>query len=211
MKINDLTLPRGLLHEQTVCWPDQGITVMLGQNGVGKSTLLAELARRLPEAAYLPQKNDIYDDISVQAVLALGQQHATQPTRLDVVAAFDLAPLLKTAMRTLSGGQQQRVWLAFVLVQQAPILLLDEPLAALDLRYQKRLTQLLVTTQTSVIMIVHDLNYAQRVADWVWIMHEQTVIAGTPTEMLNDALLSAVFQTTIQHQVTVDGQRYFDS
>lgn len=211
MKINDLILPRDLLHEQTVCWPDQGITVMLGQNGVGKSTLLAELARRLPEAAYLPQKNDIYDDISVQAVLALGQQRATQPTRLDVVAAFDLAPLLKTAMRTLSGGQQQRVWLAFMLVQQAPILLLDEPLAALDLRYQKRLTQLLVTTQTSVIMIVHDLNYAQRVADWVWMMHEQTVIAGTPTEMLNDTLLSAVFQTTIQHQVTVDGQRYFDS
>ncbi|MEN2370351.1 ATP-binding cassette domain-containing protein [Leuconostoc lactis] len=136
MKINDLTLPRDLLHEQTVCWPDQGITVMLGQNGVGKSTLLAELARRLPEAAYLPQKNDIYDDISVQAVLALGQQRATQPTCLDVVAAFDLASLLKTAMRTLSGGQQQRVWLAFMLVQQAPILLLDEPLAALDLRYQ---------------------------------------------------------------------------
>ncbi len=211
MKINELTLPRDLLHKQTVCWPDQGITVMLGQNGVGKSTLLAELARRLPEAAYLPQKNDIYDDISVQAVLALGQKRATQPTRLDVVAAFDLAPLLKTAMRTLSGGQQQRVWLAFVLVQQAPILLLDEPLAALDLRYQKRLTQLLVTTQTSVIMIVHDLNYAQRVADWVWLMHEQTVIAGMPTEMLNDTLLSAVFQTTIQHQVTVDGQRYFDS
>ncbi len=106
------------------------------KNGVGKSTLLAELARRLPEAAYLPQKNDIYDDISVQAVLALGQQRATQPTCLDVVAAFDLASLLKTAMRTLSGGQQQRVWLAFMLVQQAPILLLDEPLAALDLRYQ---------------------------------------------------------------------------
>lgn len=68
-----------------------------------------------------------------------------------------------------------------------------------------------MTAQTSVIMIVHDLNYAQRVADWVWVMHEQTVIAGTPTEMLNDTLLSAVFHTTIQHQVTVDGQRYFDS
>ncbi|PAV32374.1 hypothetical protein CI791_03595 [Leuconostoc lactis] len=211
MKINDLILPRDLLHEQTVCWPDQGITVMLGQNGVGKSTLLAELARRLPEAAYLPQKNDIYDDISVQAVLALGQQRATQPSSLDVVAAFDLAPLLKMAMRKLSGGQQQRVWLAFMLVQQAPILLLDEPLSALDLRYQKRLTQLLVTAQTSVIMIVHDLNYAQRVADWIWVMHEQTILAGTPKEMLTDTLLSAVFQTTIQQQVTVAGHRYFDT
>ncbi|ANY10963.1 ABC transporter ATP-binding protein [Leuconostoc lactis] len=211
MKINDLTLPRDLLHEQTVCWPDQGITVMLGQNGVGKSTLLAELARRLPEAAYLPQKNDIYDDISVQAVLALGQQRATQPPSLDVIAAFDLAPLLKMAMRKLSGGQQQRVWLAFMLVQQAPILLLDEPLSALDLRYQKRLTQILVTAQTSVIMIVHDLNYAQRVADWIWVMHEQTILAGMPKEMLTDTLLSAVFQTTIQHQVTVAGHRYFDT
>ena len=128
-----------------------------------------------------------------------------------MVAAFDLAPLLKMAMRTLSGGQQQRVWLAFMLVQQAPILLLDEPLAALDLRYQKRLTQLLMTAQTSVIMIVHDLNYAQRVADWIRVMHEQTILAGTPKEMLTDTLLSAVFQTTIQHQVTVAGHRYFDT
>ena len=211
MKINPITLPRDLLHAQSLSWPDQGITVILGQNGVGKSTLLAELAYQLPAAAYLPQKNDIFDDISVQAVLDLGRQRATQPTQIDVITAFGLAPLLHLPMQTLSGGQQQRVWLAFVLVQQAPILLLDEPLAALDLRYQRQLTQLLMTIPASVIMVVHDLNYAQQVADWVWVMHEQAVITGTPADILQDTLLSAVFQTPIYQQDTITGQRYFES
>lgn len=211
MQIKGLNLPSKLIQQTTVTIPDQQITVVIGQNGVGKSTLLNALARRVPEAAYLPQKNQVYDEISVQALLALGQQRAQLASTEEAIwSALDITPLLHCSMTQLSGGQQQRVWLAFVLLQQAPLVLLDEPLTALDLRYQKRLAELLVALNVSAVMVVHDLNYAQKIADWVWLLHNHNLVAGTPEVILQADLLSDAYQTLVQQRITQDGISYFE-
>lgn len=210
MQINALAMPRVFNQPLTFNLPEKKLTVVIGQNGAGKSTLLNALARRLPEAAYLPQKNQIYDDIRVKELLALGQQRAKNAPTVDIFAALAIEPLLSQRMATLSGGQQQRVWLAFVLCQQTPVVLLDEPLTGLDLRYQSRLAGLLRSLNVSVVMVVHDLNYAQREADWIWVVHDQQLMAGTPGDMLQESFLSEVFNTPIRQHITTEGMRYFD-
>lgn len=208
MLIEEITLPRGLLTHARVSLPEQQLTVLLGANGSGKSTLLKYLAQKIPQAAYLPQHNQVYDEITVTDLLALGAQRAQIPLAIDLIMALDLQELLTSNLQGLSGGQQQRVWLAFVLIQNAPVVLLDEPLNALDLRYQKRLFELLSQLKTKVLIVVHDLNYARQLADWVWMLHEKTLIEGTPTKLLTADKLSEIFATKITELHAIDGTSF---
>lgn len=209
MLIKEITLPRNLLQVSQATLPDQQITVLLGPNGSGKSTLLAYLATHLPECAYLPQQNQSYDALSVDDLLALGQQRATSPLTIDIVAELELAPLLAKQVNQLSGGQQQRVWIAFILLQNAPVILLDEPLNGLDLRYQQRLLQLLPQLKTTILMVVHDLNYAYRIADWIWLVSAATLNEGQPSNIMTTTDLTATFATPVSLHHTVDGAVVF--
>lgn len=197
MEFKQVTLPRDLLTAETLYLPGGQITVLLGENGSGKSTLLAELAQRVPASAYLPQKNVMYDTMLVADLLALGQSRAAAGLAVDVIAALALEPLLARDVQSLSGGQQQRVWLAFVLLQNAPLVLLDEPLAALDLRYQKQVLALLPKLETTILVVLHDLNQAAQVADFVWLLREQQILAGPVNELLTADELSQTFSVTV--------------
>lgn len=208
MLIEDITLPRGLLTRATANLPDQQLTVLLGANGSGKSTLLNRLAQKLPQAAYLPQHNQVYDEISVSDLLDLGAQRTNTPLSIDVITALDLNELLSSNLEVLSGGQQQRVWLAFVLLQNAPVILLDEPLNALDLRYQKSLFKLLPQLKVNILLVVHDLNYARQLADWVWVLHEHKLLEGTPSTLLTVDKLSTIFATPVTEVQATDGTTF---
>lgn len=197
MEFKQVTLPRDLLTAETLHLPDGQITVLLGENGSGKSTLLAELAQRVPASSYLPQKNVMYDAMLVADLLALGQSRAAAGLAIDVIDALALEPLLARDVQSLSGGQQQRVWLAFVLLQNAPLVLLDEPLAALDLRYQKQVLALLPKLETTILVVLHDLNQAAQVADFVWLLREQQVFWGPVNELLTVDELSQTFSVTV--------------
>ncbi|HEY4400169.1 MAG TPA: ABC transporter ATP-binding protein [Lactobacillaceae bacterium] len=197
MEFKQVTLPRDLLTAEMLNLPDGQITVLLGENGSGKSTLLAELAQRVSASSYLPQKNVMYDAMLVADLLALGQSRATAGLAVDVIAALALEPLLARDVQSLSGGQQQRVWLAFVLLQNAPLVLLDEPLAALDLRYQKQVLALLPKLKTTILVVLHDLNQAAQVAEFVWLLREQQILAGPTNELLTADELSQTFSVTV--------------
>ena len=197
MEFKQVTLPRDLLTAETLHLPDGQFTVLLGENGSGKSTLLAELAQRVPASSYLPQKNVMYDAMLVADLLALGQRRAAAGLAVDVIAALALEPLLARDVQSLSGGQQQRVWLAFVLLQNAPLVLLDEPLAALDLRYQKQVLALLPKLETTILVVLHDLNQAAQVADFVWLLREQQILAGPVNELLTADELSQTFSVPV--------------
>lgn len=209
MLIKNITLPRDLLTLSEAVLPDKQITVLLGPNGSGKSTLLAQLATQIPDCAYLPQRNQSYDALTVGDLLALGQQRADTPVAVDVVAELELTPLLAKDVSQLSGGQQQRVWLAFVLLQNAPVILLDEPLNALDLRYQKRVLDLLPKLATTILVVVHDLNYAYQIADWVWLFTAGEITTAHPATIMTAPTLTAAFATPVVVDQTVSGEVIF--
>ncbi|HTN41034.1 MAG TPA: ABC transporter ATP-binding protein, partial [Asticcacaulis sp.] len=111
---------------------------------------------------------------------------------------------------SLSGGQRARVLLARVLVSQADVLLLDEPLIALDPAWQRqvliRLKQRAEVGQT-VILSLHDLHLAAQFADTILLMHKgQLVKMATPEKIFVPSLLSDVFNLKGE-LIAGDGQR----
>ena len=102
------------------------------------------------------------------------------------------------AVDELSGGQRQRVWLAMVLAQQTPLLLLDEPTTFLDIAHQLEVLDLCADLHAqhghTVVTVLHDLNHACRYADHLIAMREGAIVAeGNPAEIVDAALVERVF------------------
>ena len=119
-------------------------------------------------------------------------------------SAMESAQVLHLADRiypTLSGGEQRRVSLARVLAQDTPVVLLDEPTAALDIGHQQLVMSLcrrLAADGRAVLAVLHDLNLAGAFADRVMVMSEGEVVAsGAPEEVLCPELLSDVFNQPV--------------
>jgi iron complex transport system ATP-binding protein len=203
------------------------IVALVGPNGAGKSTLLRLLAGDLPPTegeillddrpigsyrarelaarrAVLPQQTILQFAFTSREVVEMGRGLAA----IDDEAAIDLA-LARTDSTylagqiypTLSGGEQGRVTLSRVLAQEAPLLLLDEPTASLDLRHQQMVMDVmraLVDEGAMVVAVLHDLNLASSSADRVVVMSEGRIAAdGTPWETLREDLLAEVFECQI--------------
>lgn len=134
---------------------------------------------RARHIAYLPQHLPEAADFHVRELVMLGrfpwQGWLQKPTAQDMdlvaqaMAQTAVAQFADQPVNTLSGGERQRVWLAMCLAQQSAYLLLDEPLAALDIVYQVEVLQLirrLVDGQgLTVVIIIHDINLAARFCD----------------------------------------------
>lgn len=103
---------------------------------------------------------------------------------------------------TLSGGESSRMSIARVLAQRTPVVLLDEPAAALDVRHQETVMQLardLAAAGSSVVVVSHDLDSATHWSDRVALMDGGRIQAiGIPDEVLTGELLSSVYQTPIE-------------
>ncbi len=163
---------------------------LIGPNGAGKSTLLKLMAGLLPpqrgghvqifgapaigqwRSAYLAQRSDVdwqfpvtVRDVALQGRMVhagwLARQTREDAARAD--AALNLVGLAEVAARPigdLSGGQQQRAFIARALVQQAQLLLLDEPFAGLDAPAQRALNGVLADLQATgctIVISTHDL------------------------------------------------------
>ena len=121
-----------------------------------------------------------------------------------VERAMERTQVLHLARRlypTLSGGEQRRVSLARVLAQDTPVVLLDEPTAALDIGHQQLVMSLcrrLAGEGCAVLAVLHDLNLAGAYADRVIVMSQGEVVAsGSPDEVLCAGLLSDVFNQRV--------------
>ncbi|EIM76994.1 ABC transporter [Nitratireductor aquibiodomus RA22] len=171
--------------------PVSGEVTLDGQPiaGIGRRAL----ARRI---AYLPQENFCPDYLSVGELVELGgyaryslfggPSDADRKAFLNALATVGLSDMGHLPVNRLSGGQRQRAWIAMVLAQDADIILLDEPVNHLDLRFQYSVLELVrdLTIQRgkTVISVLHDLNLAATFADDVVIMREGRTIADGPTE-----------------------------
>jgi iron complex transport system ATP-binding protein len=116
-------------------------------------------------------------------------QEALVATRTDNLSA--------RLVSELSGGQRQRVWVAMLLAQQTPILLLDEPTTFLDIAHQYELMELLRTFHDegkTVVTVLHDLNQACRYAGHLIVMRDGRIVTtGAPADVMTPDLVEEVF------------------
>ncbi len=168
-----------------------------------------ELARRI---AYLPQQLPEAAGMSVAELVKLGRfawrgaiRRWTPEDIAAVDEAIELTGMARFADRqadSLSGGERQRAWVAMLLAQAAPRLLLDEPTSALDLAHQYELVALLKrldeTAGRSVVVVLHDINLAARFADRLIVLRKGRVaFDGKAADLMQPALLSDLFGVAI--------------
>ncbi|GAB2734811.1 ABC transporter ATP-binding protein [Amycolatopsis magusensis] len=177
--------------------------VLLDDREVGSYPTKA-LARSL---GFLPQDPVAPEDIRVRQLVARGRfphqslfstwSEEDAEAVSEAMEAAGVTLLADRPVQELSGGQRQRVWMAVVLAQQTPYLLLDEPTSFLDIAHQYQLLALLADLRDrgrTVIAVLHDINQACRYADHLIAMKDGRVVAeGTPPDIVDAALLKEVF------------------
>ena len=124
------------------------------------------------------------------------------------LARLELLAFLDRRLGTLSGGEKQRVVVARALAQEAPIVLLDEPTAALDIGHQQHALELLDALRASegltLVAAMHDLTLAAQYADRVLLLDEGRVVAeGAPVDVLTEEALAEHYGASVR-VVTVD-------
>ncbi|MFB0953340.1 MAG: ABC transporter ATP-binding protein, partial [Aeromonadaceae bacterium] len=160
---------------------------------------------------YMPQNNQLELELSVLEVVVLGRLQSLKLRLSDddlraamtALQSLGMAHLADSPMSTLSGGQRQMVLFAQVLLREPQIMLLDEPVSALDLQHQMQLMEHLhhQTRQRNWISLVvlHDLNLAAQFADELIVLADGRLQAmGPPSEVLTEALISQLYQVPVQ-------------
>lgn len=158
--------------------------------------------------AYLPQQTPPAAGMLVRELVALGRypwhgalgrfgQRDRDKVR-EAMLLTDIEPFADRLVDTLSGGERQRAWLAMLVAQDAECLLLDEPIAALDLAHQ--LEVLTLVRQLSherglgIIVVLHDVNMAARFCDEIVALHSGRLVArGTPEQIVQPDILRAIY------------------
>jgi iron complex transport system ATP-binding protein len=167
------------------------------------------VARRI---AVVPQELHMPFAFTVENMVGLGrtpfvnllgtQNQADRDIVADAMQATRVDELAQRVFNQLSGGERQRVMLAMALAQQPELLLLDEPTAHLDIKYQietLELVQRLNRERTvTVIAAMHDLNLAARYFPRLLLFQRGIVADGGPAEVLEPGLLSRVYGVSIQ-------------
>jgi iron complex transport system ATP-binding protein len=203
---------------------------IVGPNGAGKSTLLRALAgvddgkpvfvnggpltalgfrERARTIAYLPQTREIFWAITAEAVVSLGrfafgagrQLGPADRRAVDAaLTAVDSGSFRSRVASTLSGGEQARIHLARMLAAETPILIADEPTAALDLKHALSILKVMRAKADSgalVIAAIHDLALARNFCTRMIVLKDGRVTAdGPPSEALTPERLMAVFGVT---------------
>lgn len=105
---------------------------------------------------------------------------------------------MERAVRTPNGGERSRIWLAMLLAQQSRFLLLDEPLAALDIAHQVEVMQLVHQLSRDlglgVVIVIHDINLAARFCDHLVALHSgKLLVQGDAQQIVNPPSLEAIY------------------
>jgi iron complex transport system ATP-binding protein len=165
----------------------------------------------------LTQDNALSFPFRVGDVIAMGRAPWTRTDEIGrdsaVIATAaqqaDVAHLAGRRFTELSGGERARVSLARVLAQDTPIVFLDEPTAALDLRHQEdvlRIARTLAAAGRAVVVVVHDLSLAGAVADRVALLSAGRLVSvGSPASVLTADAISAVYGLPVR-VVEIDGR-----
>lgn len=165
-----------------------------------------DLARNM---AYVPQSESLGGSMSVFDTVLMGRKPYIQwkPASNDientarVLSRLELDEVAMRPVRTLSGGQQQRVFIARALNQNPRVLLLDEPTANLDLRYQMEVMDVLRSLTLegiTVIIAMHDINLASAFASRILMLKEGTLFADGGKEIVTAQNVQKLFGVKLQ-------------
>ena len=207
------------IHHLNADVPAGALVAVVGPNGAGKSTLLKGLAGELrpigghihlPDLprggiAYMPQRSEMDHSfpVSVFDMVAMGlwreigpfgglsraQRHRVE----NAIEAVSLSGFEARQIGSLSGGQLQRARFARLLLQDAPIILLDEPFAAIDARTVEDLVHLILHWHAegrTVLTVVHDFEQVRRHFTTCLLLARELVAFGPTTQVMTDALLA---------------------
>lgn len=165
------------------------------------------------EVAYLPQILPQQTFLTVKELVLMGRfawqglfkQHSKEDHAIveQSLKQTHTTMYKDKAVDQLSGGERSRVWLAMLLAQQSKFLLLDEPLAALDIAHQVEVMQLIkhlsISLSLGVIIVIHDINLAARFCDQLIALHSGKVIFnGTAMELMQPEVLHAIYNVDLQ-------------
>ena len=228
IEIRNLTLAyqgHPAVHHVTGRFLSGSLTAIVGPNGAGKSTLLGALSGQLQAAegsiyfghaanavlAYLPQQSSIDRDFPVRVldVVLLGAWRelksfncVTAPMRIratEALAAVGLVGFERRFIGELSVGQLQRVLFARLLMQDAPIILLDEPFNALDTRTADDLLQVVLNWHRqarTVIAVLHDMSMVLKHFPQTLLLAREVIAWGESAQVLAPENLARARQTS---------------
>ena len=201
-----------ILRDLSFSVPVASSVAVIGPNGSGKTVLFRALIGALPHTGsvrwapgtrigYVPQKLDLERDLPVTGrdlLLARARLASVDPSAIErALVRVGLAPdILGKLVGTLSGGQFQRLLMAFALVADPTVLLLDEPTAGVDEPGQERLNDTVRRLQTegvTVLLISHDLSVVFRVAPTVLCLSRDHTCFGIPRQVLTPEILAQVY------------------
>lgn len=203
---------------------------LIGANGSGKSTVLKLMAGLLAPSAgeielwgkrlkdyrnkdraklisYLPQSLDMNVPFTASEIVGMGRYPYDRITSnaLSINEALGLVGLTDKSERLLielSGGERRRVFIAMTLMQGAGMLLLDEPLANLDVRYQMEIIRLLTKLNTersiTIVMAIHDINLAAMFKRLLIIKQGRLIADGAPNDVLDSDILADAFDLRLK-------------
>ena len=208
------TLLKGLADQFA---PDAGSVLVDGR--AVDSFDKKELARTM---GLLSQESTSPNSITVEGLVYHGRyphrgffETTTAEDEAAVDRAIELAGcghLRDREVGSLSGGQKQLAWIAMVLAQDTDVLLLDEPTTFLDLHHQLEVMEIIETlrdeSEVTVVVVLHDIEQAARVADRVIALKDGAIRArGPPEEVVTEDLLAEVFEIDAAVDQTPRGPR----
>lgn len=222
LEVKNLSLPP-ILEPIHLQFKSGTIHTLLGPNGAGKSTLLRLLCGILPSTSgvvfwkkldllkmkrkkissiisLVPQNPQPSFPYTVWQIVEMGmysQQEKYKQSVLEALSQVSITHLKDRLVTTLSGGERQRVYIARALVTEAPVLLLDEPTANLDISHQLKIWHLLesLASQGKLIIVAHHcLKTAEQFSSSVILLNKGRCLGHGPfQDVITHALLQDVF------------------
>jgi zinc transport system ATP-binding protein len=211
----------GVLRDLTFHVPAGTTLAILGPNGAGKTVLFKALIGAIPyqgdirwkpesRIGYVPQKLDLERDVPITGVDFLRARAAlARESTVSIALTLDLVGVSMDVARrpigVLSGGQFQRLLVAFALVGNPNVLLLDEPTAGVDEPGQEQLNELVRRLQRdqglTVLFISHELTMVYRYATNVLCLSGARACIGPPRTILTPDLLHEMYGTPVDYHV----------
>lgn len=193
-KTSTLRMLAGLLQ------PDDGEVYVDNEVWFNKQNNI-DRAPQKRKVAYVFQDYALFPHLTVKGNLEFAQTTKDTVYLEELILKMELGELINRKPATLSGGQKQRVALARALAQKPEMLLLDEPLAALDikirLKLQEFLRQIHQDYNLTTILISHDLGEIIKLSDRVFVLEKGQIIkSGSPTEVFVNQQISGKFKFT---------------